>query len=163
LIHHQPVTEALICDAQNLLAQVPTVGVHHGKGGIVADRTDVSEMIGEPFELAHQGTQPDGAYGDFDAVRCLDRPGEGEGIGHGAVAGNPPRKYRRTINRHSLHEPFSSLVHVAKALLEPHDGLAVRREPEVTRFDDARMHGAHRDLVQAFTLGGQESVAIWDL
>ena len=134
--------------------------MHHGNGGVVADRTDVTEMIGEPFEFGHQRPQPDRAGGDFDAVRGLERPGEDECIGHGAVAGNPPRKDRRPLDRHALHQPFGALMHIAKTRLDPYYGLAVGREAEVTGSDDARMHRAHRDLVQALPVGAQESVGI---
>ena len=33
------------------------MGEHQGEGGVVADRADVAEMIGEPFDLGHDAAQ----------------------------------------------------------------------------------------------------------
>ena len=54
------------------------------------------------------------------------------------------------------HQPLDALVDVAEPLLEPHDGLAVGGEAEMPGLDDAGMHRADRDLVQALALGRQE-------
>ena len=137
---------------------MPALRMHHRERGIVADGTDVAEVIGQPFEFRHQGAQPHGAFRNLALVRRLDRPGKGERVGDGAVAGNTPRQHRGPIDRQSRHQPFDALVHVTESRFEPHDGFAVRREPEVTRLDDARMHRAHRDLMQAFPADGKEGV-----
>ena len=53
-IHHQPVAEARRRRAQHLLAQHAAVRVHEREGGVVADRADVAEVVGEPLELGHR-------------------------------------------------------------------------------------------------------------
>ena len=99
----------------------------------------------------------------FDVVRRLDRAGKSQGVGHGAVAGDAPGEHRGAIERHAFHQPFDPLVHVAEPGFEPYDRFAVRRESEVSGLDDARVHGTHGDLVQAFALGGQERVTAGDV
>ena len=47
---------------------------------------------------------------------------------------------------------------IAQALFEPHDRFAIGGEAEMARLDDASMHGADRDLVQAFTFGRQKRI-----
>ena len=44
-------SEACRRSAQHALAQDPTIGVHHREGSVVADRADIAEVIGQPFEL----------------------------------------------------------------------------------------------------------------
>src|SRR5659263_523215 len=44
------------------------------------------------------------------------------------------------------------------ALLQAHDMLAIGGEAEMSRFDDAGMHGAYRNLVQAFAHRRQKDV-----
>ena len=87
-VHHQPVAEAGVGDAQHVLAQDAAVGVHEREGGVVADGADVAEVVGEALQLGHQRAQPDRARRRLDAERRLDGAGEGEGVGDGAVAGD---------------------------------------------------------------------------
>ena len=54
------------------------------------------------------------------------------------------------------HQAFDALVDIAKPLLQPHDCFAVGGEAKMARLDDAGMHRADRDLVQAFAFGGKE-------
>ena len=51
-------SESEIGGAQHALAQNAAMGMHEREGGIVADGADIAEMIGEPFELGHQRSQP---------------------------------------------------------------------------------------------------------
>ena len=62
--------------AQHLLAQHTAMRVHQGEGGIVADSADVAEMVGDTFELSHQGAQPHGSIWNGKTQRRLDRAGE---------------------------------------------------------------------------------------
>ncbi|MCY1230220.1 hypothetical protein D9M72_426260 [compost metagenome] len=66
-------TEGDVGGAQHTLAQHATMRMHEGEGGVVADRADVAEMVGEPFELGHERAQPDGARRDVELSRSLDR------------------------------------------------------------------------------------------
>ncbi len=56
-IHHQTVAESGAGRAQRALAQNAALRVHQREGGVVADRADVAEMIGEALELGHQRAQ----------------------------------------------------------------------------------------------------------
>ena len=58
-IHHQPMAEAGVRGAQHALAQDAAMRVHQRERGVVADRADIAEMIGEPLELGHQRAQID--------------------------------------------------------------------------------------------------------
>ena len=91
------------------------------------------------------------------AVRGLDRPGEGQRVGHGAVAGDAPGEHRRALDRRARHQALDPLVDVPEPRLEAHDRLAVRGEPEVAGLDDARVNGTHRDLVQALAFAGRKA------
>ena len=95
----------------------------------------------------------------LDAERGLDGAGEGERVGDGAVArdaaGEPAPPRSRSA---PAHQPLDALVHVAEPLLEAHHGLAVGGEAEMAGLDDAGVHRADRDLVQALALDRQERV-----
>ena len=56
------------------------------------------------------------------------------------------------------HQPVDPLVDIAEALLQPDDGLARRGEAEMARLDDAGMHRADRDLMEALAFGRQERI-----
>ena len=56
------------------------------------------------------------------------------------------------------HQRLDALVHVAEALFEPHHGLAVGGEAEMSRLDDAGVHRPDRNLMQRFAFDGQEIV-----
>src|SRR5204863_436431 len=56
------------------------------------------------------------------------------------------------------HEPFDALVGVAETLFEAHHRLAARREAKVAGLDDSGMDRTDRDLVQAWSFGGQEAI-----
>ena len=134
------------------------MGVHQREGGVVADRADVAEVIGEALELGHQRAQPDRARRRLDAERRLDGAGEGERIGDRAVAGDAAGEPRRPVDVGAGHQTLDALVDVAEPLLEPHHGLAVGGEAEMAGLDDAGMDRPDRDLVQALALGGQEAI-----
>ena len=46
---------------KTLSRNIAAMGVHQREGGIVADRADVAEMIGEPLQFRQQRAQPDRA------------------------------------------------------------------------------------------------------
>ena len=159
-IHHQAVPEAGVGGAQHQLAQHAAMGVHQRKRGVVADRADVAEMIGDALELGHERAQPDRARRRLDPRCGFHRPGEGERIGDRAVARGAAGESRGAREIGSGHQPLDALVDVAEALLQAHHGLAVRGEAEVPRLDDAGVHRPDRDLVQALALDRQEPVGV---
>ena len=132
------------------------MGVHQREGGVVADRADVAEMVGEALELGHQRAQPDGARRRLDAERGLDGAREGQRVGDRAVARDAAGELRRRARAARRHQRLDALVDVAQPLLEAHHGLAVGGEAEMAGLDDAGMHRADRDLVQALAFGRQE-------
>ena len=75
-----------------------------------------------------------------------------------AVARDAAGERRRALERRAGHQRLDALVHIAEPLLQPHHGLAVGGEAEVARLDDAGVHRADRDLVQAFAFGRQERI-----
>ena len=157
-VHHQPVAEAGFRRAQRALAQDAALRVHQRERGVVADGADVAEMIGEPLELGHQRPQIERARRRLDLKRRLGGLREGKSIGHRAVAGGAPGELGGGIERRARHQGFDALVHIAEPLLQPHDVLAVGGEAEMAGLDDAGMHRADRNLVQALAVHRQELV-----
>ncbi len=74
------------------------------------------------------------------------------------IPGRPRDDARRLGEVDIGQKAVDALVHVAEPLLEPRHRLAIRREAEMAGLDDAGMHGADRNLVQAVTVHGQETV-----
>ena len=85
----------------------------------------------------------------------LDGSGERDRVGDRAVAGDAAGEASRALERGAGHQRVDALVHVAEPLLQAHHGLAVGGEAEVARLDDAGVHRAHRDLVQALAFRGR--------
>ena len=96
--------------------------------------------------------------GAVDLQGGFDGTGEGHGISDGAVARHAPGEARCTADIGASHVSLDALVDIAQPFLETDHGLAVGREPEMARFDDAGMHGTDGDFVQALALGRQELV-----
>ena len=57
-----------------------------------------------------------------------------------------------------MHQRLDALVHITEPLLQPHDMFAIGGETKMPRLDNAGVHGADRNLVQALTLSGKEHV-----
>ena len=134
------------------------MGVDDRERGVVADRADVAEMIGDALELGHDAAQDLGARRRIDLQRLLDRAGEGEAVGHGGIAGDARDHARRALDVGVGEQPVDALVHVAEPLLQPRHRLAVDAEAEMAGLDDAGVHRADRNLVQALALDRQEIV-----
>ncbi len=157
-IAHQPVPEAGIRGTQHALAQNAGMGVHQREGGIVADRADVAQVVGDPLELGHQRTQPDRARRRLDRQGRLGRPRERVGVGDRAVARGAPGELGRALQGRPGDQALDALVDIAQALLQADHGLAACGEAKMAGLDDAGMHRADRDLVQALALGRQERI-----
>ena len=89
---------------------------------------------------------------------------EGLAIGPGecdsGIAGNP-RREPMALERGELGEaPLDALVDVTEPLLEPQHLFTDDREAEVTRFDDARVHGTDGYFVHAIAFDANEVVAV---
>ena len=72
-VHHQPMAEGGLGGAQGPLAQDAAMGVHQGEGGVVADRADVADMIGDPLEFRHHAAKQC-ARGPAPRFRAPARP-----------------------------------------------------------------------------------------
>ena len=157
-VHHQAMAEAGGGTAQHALAQDAAMRQHDAERGIVADRAEVAEVIGDPFQFRHHAAQPDRARRRLDAECRFHGARERQCIGDGAVPRRAARETRRLIERRAMHQVLDALVHVAEALLEAHHRFAIGGEAEMARLDDACVHRADRDLMQAFALDGQERI-----
>ncbi len=157
-VAHEAMAEGGFCCAKNLFAQHAHLRQHHHKGGIVADPADIAQVIGQPFQFGHQPAQGEGPFGHRDRKRRLGRLCEGARIGHRAVAGGAPGKFRAARKAGPGHQPVDPLVGIAKPLFQPHHRLALRGKAEMPRLDDAGMNGANRHPMQAFALHGQEGI-----
>ena len=150
--------EAGLRRAQGPLAQHAAFRIEQREGRVVADGADIAEMIGDALELRHQRAEPDGARRNFDLERRLDRLREGERVSDGAVARGAARKRGAPLDARARHQRLDALMHIAEPLFEPHDGLAVGGEAEMSGLDDAGMDRADRNLVEALALDRQERV-----
>ena len=56
-VHHQAMAEGAVGRRQHALAEDAAMGVDEREGGVVADRADVAEMIGDALELGHDAAQ----------------------------------------------------------------------------------------------------------
>ena len=150
--------KARVRGPENLLAQNAAVGVHERERGIIADRPDIAEMVGEPLELRHQRAQIDRTRWNLDLHRCFQRMRKGERISDRAVARGPAGQACRRIEAGAHHQRLDALVHVAKTLLQSNHRLAVGGKTEMPGFDDAGMNRADGNLVQTFARNGQECI-----
>jgi hypothetical protein len=85
---------------------------------------------------------------------------EGDAVGHSRIAADARRQNATAFEARAAHQTIDTLVHVAEAFLEPDDRLAAGVKPEMAGFDDPRVNGSGRDLVQAFALGLEEGIGI---
>ena len=157
-VHHQSMTEASFRCAQYTLAQDAALRMHHRERSIVADGADIAEMIGQPLDFRHQCAQVGRARRRGQLQCGFGGLRKRKGIGDRAVTRSAGGQFRRIVESSAGHQQLDALVHVAEPLLEAHHMFAVGGEAEMSRFDDAGMHGTDRNLVQAFAFGGEESV-----
>jgi hypothetical protein len=88
---------------QHQLAQNSAMGVHEHERGVVADRTDVAQMVCETFELGHQPAQVIRPRRRLDVQCRLNRSRKGGSVSHGAIPGGARRKPRATFERRPRH------------------------------------------------------------
>ena len=122
------------------------MGVKQSEGRIIADRADVAEMIGEPFEFRHQGAEISRARRNGNFECRFHGGGKGPSIGDRAVARDPAGKARGLIERRIHHQPVDAFVHIAEPLFEPHDNFAIGGKAKMTGLDNAGMHGSRREF-----------------
>src|SRR5205807_4752841 len=128
------------------------------EGRVVADRAEGAQGVCGALELGHDAAQPHGARWRPEIERALPRLHEGPRAGDRAVTREPRRDARGWLEILTGHELFDALVGVAETLFEAHYRLAARREAKVAGLDDSGMDRTDRDLVQAWSFGGQEAI-----
>ena len=77
--------------------------------------------------------------GDFE--RRFDGGGKGPSIGDRAVARDAAGKTRGPIERRIHHQLVDAFMHIAEALFEPHDDLAIGGKAKMPGLDNAGMDG----------------------
>ena len=106
-VHHQPMAETHRRRAQHALAQHGAMRQHDAERGIVADRAEIAEVVGDPLQLRHhrRAATPRAA-----AARCPAPPppraANAKRIGDGAVARDAPgqpRSARPSVAPASAH------------------------------------------------------------
>src|SRR5207253_994738 len=138
-VHHEAVAGGPGAGAQRRLAQYSALGVQYREGRVVADRSDIAQVVCDPLELGHDAAQPHGARWRPEIERTLHRLHERPRAGDRAVAREPRRDARGWLEILTGHEPFDALVGVAETLFEAHYRLAARREAKVAGLDDSGM------------------------
>ena len=129
------------------------------KRGVVADRADIAEVIGEPLHLRHQRAQPDGARRRPGHPARLRRRGRKRRRRRPCCR---PRRGRPACAARSSVRPAHQRLRCpcGHSPAAPPGARRFRRwrEAEMAGLDDAGMDGADRDLMQAVALGGQEGI-----
>src|SRR5260370_32562496 len=90
-VHHQTMAEGDGTRAQHLFAQDRALRVHHRERGVVADRTDVTQVIRDPLKLRHHRTHPYRARWRVNLERPLYGDCADERIRHRTVPGRARR------------------------------------------------------------------------
>ena len=157
-VAHQAMAEGGACCAQHALAQHAAMRVHQCEGGIVADGADVAEMVGEPLEFCQQRAQKHGAIRHGKIQSDFGRARKRVGVSYGAVARRAAGELDAARETGAGHQPVDALMDVSKPLFQPDHGLAAGGKAEMSGLDDARMHRADRNLVQAVAFRGEETV-----
>ena len=115
---------------------------------------------GRAFELERKSPQApctrQHASG-LHAFECLTvRPRERDG----RIAGNPRRELVTFEQGHFGEASLDALVHVAQAFFESEHFFANHGEAEMTGFDDAGVHRADGNLVNAFASDTYERIVV---
>src|SRR5579871_1590803 len=134
------------------------MSVDQRKRRIVADGADIAEVIGDAFEFGHDAAQDGGARRRFNAERCLNCEREREAERDCRIARYSRYDARCLGEGCAGQQGIDALVHITKAFLEPRYGFAIGREAEMTRLDNAGMHRADRDLVEAVSVHSLEFI-----
>jgi hypothetical protein len=157
-VHHQAVTEGPVGRRQYAFAENTAMGVDQRESSVVADCTEIAEMIGDALELRHDAAQHGGPRRSVEAERRLDGTREREAERDGRIPRHPRHDARCPGDIDAGQEAVNALVHVAEPLLEARHGLAIRRKAEMAGLDDPGMHRSDRNLVQAVAVHRQEFV-----
>ena len=143
-------------EPQQLFADALSVCVGEAESDVVGQRTQVGDVVVEPFELDEQGPQPVHLVGEFDPERVLDGEAVGERVCNGGVAADAFGQVDCAVSRPALEELFQAPVDEPQSGLESQHGFAGDGEAEMAGFDQPGVHGADRDLIHPWSLDGDE-------
>ncbi len=71
-VHQQTVPEHLPVEAEHILFQARELGEPEREAAVVAEITEIAQMVGDALALEQQGAQPRCAIVDFQARDRLD-------------------------------------------------------------------------------------------
>jgi len=108
-VHQIAMAEQRGIVAQHLLLQYPELGEAERQSHIVAEITQVAEVVGDALALQQQRAKPQRAIRRRDVGDALCRHRIGPGIGHGAVAADPPGEFRPLLQAQALEAFLDAL------------------------------------------------------
>ncbi len=160
----EAVTGDGLVQAQKVLAKGERPGLGDPEPDVVAQRTDVGNMVVETFEFQQRTPQE------------LARPPAPGSAGRPPRPGSRPARARRRCPRDplsdleaggdvfSLAQPFDPLVDEPQPGLHPQDGLPHHPEAEMPGLDEPGVHRSDRDLVHtgAFDRDERERSGVGD-
>src|SRR5215472_9297197 len=159
-IHQITLAEGLIAGTQQLFLQARELRQPKRKAGIVAERPEITEMIGNALELEIERAQPRSPWRDLDPGDALERLAIGPGEGYRGIARHARREAMGVEDVELREAPLDALVDVAEPLFEPQHFLADDGEAKVPGLDDARVHRADRNLVHTLAVDAHERVHV---
>src|SRR3989338_1367620 len=146
--------------AQHLFFQYPELREAKRQCYIIAEITQIAEMVGYTLAFQQQCAQPQGMIrrrGVGDAFRCHRiRPC----IGYCAVAAHPTDELRALLQRHALETFLDALVGIAETLFKTQHLFTNDGKTEMPRFDDTRMHRPHRNFVHSLAFYLREWIIV---
>ena len=152
----EPIAAQKRRQVQHVPANPAAIGSGGQKSDIAGQRSQISDVVGNALQLQRYAADRLGAGRDA-------HPGEGfNGLAIGSrVADRRVARQRfhvmdRPRRRPSGQRSLYAAMLISERDLQVIDILPVALEPEVPGFDDARMHGAHRDLMDFFSLDAEK-------
>src|SRR5665647_1800174 len=133
---------------------------HPGGGAVVergagADVADVADVVVEPLQLESDATDEPGPRRGVDVGNLLECLTVTQAVRDRADPTDTLGDVKRIERREPLHPLFQPAMRVEQARVEIEHGLADRRKAKVTRFDDAGVDRADRDLEDALAFGDE--------
>ena len=113
-------------------------------------------MVGEPLELERHRSDRLSARRDLGPGEGLDELAERERVAHSGVPRDRLDEVDRPLVRSAFERSLHAAVLVSERDLEMDHTLSVALEPEMSRLDDARVHGSDPDFVDFFPLDFEE-------
>ena len=135
--HHEveqvALSEGLLRHPQQAFLEAQELRESERKPRVVAERTEVAEMIGDALQLERQRTQPGRTLRQAGPGHALERLAVGPRERHAGVAGDARGESMSFEDGQFGEASLDTLVNVAKALLESQYLLANHGEPEMPR------------------------------